>query len=233
MFTVVTPSRWLAGCAGTSSLFRDQRIETIPNPLDLERFKPVDKRTARELLALPQDKKLLLFGGIIGTRVRNKGFHLLVSALREVAERGWRDYAELMVFGSSEPAVAPDLTLKTRYLGHLDDDARIALLYAAADVFISPSLQENLPNTVMEAMACGTPCVAFNQGGVPDLIDHEINGYLAQPYEPADLARGIAWVIEDEKRWQDLSNRARRKTEIEFELHSVARQYGNLYQEVI
>jgi len=233
LFTVVTPSRWLAGCAGTSSLFRDQRIETIPNPLDLEQFKPVDKRTARELLALPQDKKLLLFGGIIGTRVRNKGFHLLVSALREVAERGWSDYAELMVFGSSEQAVAPDLTLKTRYLGHLDDDARIALLYAAADVFVAPSLQENLPNTVMEAMACGTPCVAFNQGGVPDLIDHETNGYLARPYEPADLVRGIAWVIEDEKRWQDLSNRARRKTEIEFELHSVARQYGNLYQEVI
>ena len=232
-FTVVTPSRWLAGCAGASSLFHDKRIEVIPNGLDLQRFKPVDRQTARERLALPQGKKLLLFGGIIGTRVRNKGFHLLVSAMKELVERGWRDRAELVVFGASEPATAPDLGLNARYLGHLDDDDRIALLYAAADVFVAPSLQENLPNTIMEAMACGTPCVAFNQGGVADLIDHERNGYLAQPYEPADLARGIAWVLEDDGRWHALSMRTRQKTEEEFDLQSVALRYAKLYQEMI
>jgi glycosyltransferase involved in cell wall biosynthesis len=84
----------------------------------------------------------------------------------------------------------------------------------------------------MEAMACGTPCVAFDQGGLPDLIDHERNGYLARPYEPGDLAQGIAWVCDNDERWQDLSMKARRKTEEEFDLLAVAKRYAGLYQEM-
>ncbi len=104
-------------------------------------------------------------------------------------------------------------------------------MYAAADVFVAPSMQENLPNTIMEALACGTPCVAFNIGGISDLIDHQQNGYLAAPYEIDDLARGIAWVLEDDGRAKWLAANGRQKVEREFELNMIARRYLNLYQE--
>jgi glycosyltransferase involved in cell wall biosynthesis len=161
-----------------------------------------------------------------------QGFHLLAEALREVAGRGWRDTAEVVVFGSSEPAQPQDFGLKARYFGWLSDDIGLALLYSAADVLVAPSMQENLPYTVMESMACGTPCVAFDQGGVPDLIDHEHTGYLARPYEPASLAHGILWVLGDENRRRELSSRARQKAEHEFSLEKIANKYAELYREI-
>ena len=230
--TVVTPSNWLAHSARTSSLFKDIRIEVIPNGLDLVRYKPIDRRIARELLSLPQEKKLILFGGKSGTSDRNKGFHLFAKALQEVAFREWRDTAEVVVFGSLEPVQPPDLGLKTRYLGWLNDDVSLALLYAAADVFVFPSIQEVLGYAAMESMACGTPCVAFNQGGVSDLIDHEHNGYLARPYEPASLAHGILWVLGDESRRRELSFQARQKVERDFALENVAGRYVELYRDI-
>ena len=231
--TVVTPSNWLAACARSSSLFRDLRVEVIPNGLDLERFKPSNKSVARSLLGLPQDKKLILFGGVNVDGDRNKGLHNLLPALRRLASQGWREKAELLVFGTSRPADAADFGLPARYLGKLADEADISLLYAAADVFAAPSIQENLPNTVMEAAACGTPSVAFRIGGMPDLIEHKRNGYLAVPFDPEDLAQGIGWVLADGSRWQELSNWGRGKMEREFAMDQVARRYAGLYEDVL
>ena len=230
--TLVAPSRWLAGCARSSSLFRDARIEVIPNGLDLTRYKPAHRGFARDVLGLPQHKKLILFGAKHGSDDRNKGLHLLASALRLLKDGGKDDGAELVVFGSTASTVLSRAGLKASYQGFLHDEVSLALLYAAADVFVAPSIQENLPFTVMEAMACGTPCVAFRQGGVPDLIDHERTGYLARPFEAEDLARGIAWVLEDGERWRALSSRARAKVEQEFDLERVARRYVDLYRDV-
>jgi glycosyltransferase involved in cell wall biosynthesis len=232
--TIIAPSRGMAACARSSALFRNARIEVIPNGLEVQRFKPVDQRTARAMLSLPQDRKLVLFGAKSATNDRNKGFHLLVQSLQELSSGSQRHASiELLVFGSSQPDPPPDLGFKAHYLGWQHDDAALALLYAAADVFVLPSLQESLGYTAMEAMACGTPCVAFNQGGVPDLIDHEHNGYLAHPYEPADLARGIAWVLEDEDRWKSLSALARHKVEREFAVEKVAERHITLYKEIL
>jgi glycosyltransferase involved in cell wall biosynthesis len=230
--TVVAPSRWMGACAQASSLFRGRRIEVIPNGLDVERYKPFDKRATRDFFALPQDKKLILFGAKDATRDRNKGFHLLVQALHELTGSDQRDNIEIIIFGSFE-RYATDLGFKAHYLGWQRDDVSLARLYSAADVFVMPSIQENLPYTVMEAMACGTPCVAFNQGGVPDLIDHEQNGYLARPFDPADLARGIAWVMGNDKLHQELSMNARRKVERGFALKKVAEQHLALYREIL
>jgi glycosyltransferase involved in cell wall biosynthesis len=230
--TVVAPSRWLAGCARASSLFRDARVEVIPNGLDLGRFKPVHKGFAREVLGLPPDRKLVLFGGKNCSDDRNKGLHLLATALRILKDGGKGRDAELVVFGSTTSTILSRAGVAARYQGFLHDDASLALLYAAADVFVAPSIQENLPYTVMEAMACGTPCVAFEQGGLPELIEHTRTGFLARAFEPEDLAHGIAWVLEDGERWRTLSARAREKTEREFEAASVARRYVELYREL-
>jgi glycosyltransferase involved in cell wall biosynthesis len=115
----------------------------------------------------------------------------------------------------------------------VQDELTQALIYSAADVFVLPSIQENLSNMILEALACGTPCVAFNIGGMPDMIEHQMNGYLAQPYEIQDLAQGIVWVIENESRYKALSNAARTKVVQEFNLQLQARRYAALYRELI
>jgi glycosyltransferase involved in cell wall biosynthesis len=233
--TLVTPSSWLADCAGASSLFRNRRIEVIPNGLDLSLFKPIEKRVARDLLRLSQDKKYILFGATNSSCDPNKGFQFLLPALQILSAKGQKANTELLVFGSSEPP-HPDLPrfgMKANYLGRVHEEVSLALLYSAADVLVVPSIQENLPNIVMESMACGTPCVAFNQGGVPELIEHEQTGYLARPFETDDLARGILWVLENKDRRNELSFRSRRKVELEFDLDLVARRYAALYQGIL
>jgi glycosyltransferase involved in cell wall biosynthesis len=230
--TVVAPSRWMGERAKSSSLFSEVRVEVIPNGIDVQRYKPFDKRAARELFSLPHDKKLVLFGAKGAMSDRNKGFHLLQEALRELASGPMRDKIELLIFGTSAPEPPQELGFRTHYLGWLSDDVSLALLYSAADIFVFPSIQESLGYTAMEAMACGTPCAAFNQGGVPDLIDHLKNGYLARPFETADLAKGIAWVLETEERNCELENNARQKVSREFSLEKVAERHMALYRDL-
>jgi glycosyltransferase involved in cell wall biosynthesis len=230
--TIVALSSWLANCARSSSLFKDLRVELIPNGIDTQKYKPLNKQIARELLNLPQNKQLILFGSLKATSDKRKGFYLLQPALQQLSKSGWSDQIELVVFGASKPAHSNDFGLPTHYLGTLGDDLSLALLYSAADVFVLPSTQENLANTVMEAIACGTPCVTFNIGGMPDMIEHQKNGYLAQPYDINDLAAGIVWVIENEERHQKLSYRARKKTEQEFTLEIQAHRYLSLFTEI-
>jgi glycosyltransferase involved in cell wall biosynthesis len=231
--TIVSPSLWLAECARTSSLFKDVRVEVIPYGLDTEKYKPLNRQVARELLHLPQDKQLVLFGALKATSDQRKGFHLLQPALQDLSQSEWQDRLELVIFGSSAPEKPPDLGFKTHYLGTLSDDLSLALVYSAADVFVLPSTQDNLPNTVLEAIACGTPCVAFNIGGMPDMIEHQKNGYLAQPYKIEDLAQGIAWVLENKERHRKLGDRAREKAEQEFTLEIQARRYLSLFTEIL
>jgi glycosyltransferase involved in cell wall biosynthesis len=230
--TVVTPSRWMARCAEESSLFRDRRVEVIPNGLDLNRYKSVNKRVSRDILGLSQDKQLILFGAVNATRDPNKGFHLLKEALRYLNSNGSAEKAELLLFGTSENQNTPDPGMKCHFKGILQDDISLSVLYSAADIFVAPSIQDNLPNTVMEAMACGTPCIAFHIGGMPDLIDNQENGYLATPYDVRDLARGMSWLLSDNKRRQTLSQNARHKIESQFDIKIVARRYINLYREI-
>ena len=230
---VVTPSNWMAKLARASSLFKEARVEVIPNGLDSQVYQPFDRATARKLLKLPQDKQLVLFGASSATSDRRKGFHLLQPALQSLSQSGWHDKIELVVFGSSRPSNPPDLGFNSRYLGRLGDDISLALVYAAADVFVAPSIQDNLPNTVVEAIACGTPCVAFKIGGMPDIIEHQQNGYLAPAYEVEELARGIAWVLENRERHQKLCHRAREKAEQEFSQQLMARRYLSLFAEMV
>ena len=231
--TIVTPSKWLAQCASSSSLFRNLRIETIPNGLDLQRYKPVNRQIVRSLLNLPQNKQLILFGAVKATSDRRKGFHLLEPALQSLCQSGWQDKIELVVVGASQSDNQAGLGFKTHYLGKLNDDISLAQVYAAADVFVAPSIQDNLPNTVIEAIACGTPSVAFKIGGMPEIIEHQQNGYLAQPYDIEDLARGIVWLLEDKEKHQKLGDRARAKAEQKFTLELQARRYTSLYNEIM
>jgi len=228
--TVVCPSRWIASCARSSSLLGGAHIEVIPNGLSLQSFRPLDRRKAREMLGLPADKRLILFGAWGNSR--RKGLHLLVDALGRLRAEGRQDRLELVIFGFHKPTEPSDHGFNTHYLGLLHDPVSLAMAYASADVFAIPSIEDNLPNTAIEAIACGTPCVAFRTGGLPDIIEHRENGYLAEPYDPADLAHGLAWVLDDEGRRQSLGRRARQKAEDEFSDDLCAKRYVELYREL-
>lgn len=230
---IVTPSRWLGERAQSSPLLAGFPVSVIPNAIDTDRFRPTAKDTARTLLRLPGGRKLILFGAEHGANEPRKGFSHLQTALRLLAERAGASQCTAVVFGASAPERPPDLGVPSAYVGRLNDDARLAALYSAADVFVAPSIQENLSNTVMEALACGTPCVAFDIGGMPDMIEHRRNGYLARPFDAADLAEGIRWILEDDQRRKELSSRARQKVLDEFAMPVVARRHLDLYRRIL
>ncbi len=180
---IITCSDWLGNRARQSSILGGHSIKTIPNAIDTEFFSP----TATNL-GLNPNKKYVLF---VAMRVNApaKGFHLLKEALQYLDA----DTTELLIVGGE---LTEELPLKAHNLGQISDPAKMRDIYAAADAFVTPSLEENLPNTIMEAMACGTACVGFEVGGIPEMIEHEVTGYVAQAFDPKDLAKGINWCLE-------------------------------------
>lgn len=194
LFHFVTPSTWLGECVSKSSLGRMHDVTVIPNCIDQRVYRPHDKSVARQLLGLPQDKKLLLFGAMSATDTR-KGFRLLrdaIASLRDQQE--FVDQFELVVFGASHGSYETEMGIKCHYLGRIHDDIALSLTYSAADVFVAPSIQDNLPNTLVESLSCGTPCVAFSIGGMPGMVVSGVTGSLVQPFDISALARGIQSV---------------------------------------
>lgn len=231
--TIVTPSQWLAESAKASSLFKNFRVEVIPHGLDLTLYRPHQRNVAREILGLPQEKLLVLFGAINSTSDRNKGFHLLQTALEKLSQSIPHSELELVIFGASQPEKPLDIRFKTHYLGKLADSTSLSLIYSAADVMVVPSIQESFGQTAFESLACATPVVAFNATGLRDIVDHQYNGYLAQPYEAEDLARGIIWILENQERHHKLSFNARQKAENEYDHKIQAHRYFSLFTEIV
>ena len=231
--TIVSTSHWLRDMARQSSIFREKRIEVLPNPIDTDRYRPIDKQLARSVWNLPQDKNLILFSAFRATADKRKGNQFLIPALKKLAQAEWKKNTELLVIGANPPENDVDFGMKINYMGYLNDEISQVLLYSAADITVAPSMQENLSNTVMESLACGTPVVAFNIGGMPDLIDHKQSGYLAKPFDSEDLATGIAWILDDNDRRLALSKHARQQVEQKYAMEIVAKQYQHLYQELI
>jgi glycosyltransferase involved in cell wall biosynthesis len=180
---IITCSDWLGNRAKQSSILGGHSVKTIPNAIDTEFFSP-----SANSLGLDPSKKYVLF---VAMRVNApaKGFHLLKEALQFLDA----STTELLIVGGE---VTEELPLKAHNFGQVSDPAKMRDIYAAADVFVTPSLEENLPNTIMEAMACGTACVGFEVGGIPEMIEHEKTGYVAKAFDPADLAKGINWCLE-------------------------------------
>lgn len=228
---IVTPSRWLAGCVRESELMRDWPVTVVPNALDTDAWRPVERQTARALLGLQPDIPLILFGAMGGSKERHKGFDLLRKALEYL--RGNIDGLQLSVFGQSAPKESEDLGFRVNYLGHVHDDLSLRVIYSAADALVIPSRRDNLPNTGVEAHACGVPVVAFDTCGLPDIVRHKETGYLAKAFDPEDLARGIAWVVSDAERNRTLGLAAREDAVARYSYPAVAGQYLEVYKKVI
>jgi glycosyltransferase involved in cell wall biosynthesis len=231
--TIVAPSEWMANRAAASSLFRQRRIETIPHGLDTTKYHPIGQTVARDLLKLPQDRRLVLFGALDGPSNRRKGYHLLLPTLQHLAQQAVDRPIELVIFGTSQPEMLASLPFKVHLLDKLNDDVTLALAYSAADLLLVPSMQESFGQTASEALACGTPVVAFNATGLRDIIDHHQNGYLAEPFNVKDLAQGVAWVLQDQEHCQKLGQAARQKALQSFSVELQAKRYLSLFDKIL
>ena len=228
---LVSPSQWLAKCAGQSTLMADQPCAVIPNCINHQVYRPVPRSTACEALGLSPRSRYVLFGASSATGDPRKGYAELRDALKELHRQSTQSAQpiELLIFGASAPSSGEsDLPFPAHYFGNLSDDLTLALLYSAADVFAAPSLQDNLPNTLVEALACGLPCVAFHIGGMPDLIEHKATGWLAEPFEPVGFAEGLLHWLE-RPRPEEACRRFSLRTH---SYANVADQYLNLYQRI-
>jgi len=224
---IIGPSLWLTKCAQESILFRGHSVTNIPNPIDTNLYRPMEKNYARDLLNLPKGSKIILFGAA-SIDDPNKNFALLVELLEQMNMMD----VDLIVFGSKRPDVTRDAKLRIKYLGPLYEDLSMRILYNAADLVVVPSFQENLSNVILESMSCGIPVAAFNIGGNPDIIEHKTCGYLAKPYDLKDLACGIQWIL-DNINQKSLAEHARQKIINCFDVELVSSQYRKLYREIL
>lgn len=231
--TLVAPSQWMADCARKSALFQHHRIEVIHHGLNLQTFHPTPTRIARASLQLPQDKQIIVFGAPNALEDPRKGFQYLLPALQQLIANDWGQRIHLVIFGADNPEMSIQLNCPVTSLGHIDSDQTLALLYAAADVMIVPSLHEAFGHTACEAIASGTPVVGFNATGIKDIVTHQQSGYLARPYQIDDLARGIAWVLQDPQRHTQLRQAARSQAVANFDYVKQAAYYAQLFQDLL
>ena len=229
----VTCSRWLETQAKQSSLLSGQPVVSIPNPIDTRVFRHGNKDEAREHLGLPADKKIILF---VSQRVTDerKGMAYLSEAIRLLVEEHPQAAHDTVVaiLGGHAEELDGKLALPVFPLGYVSDEKKIVEVYNAVDVFVLPSLEDNLPNTIMEAMACGVPCVGFKTGGIPEEIDHKKTGYVAQQRDSADLARGIWWVLAEADR-DALRQASLRKVGTSYAQDAVSLRYIEVYNEAL
>jgi len=229
----VACSRWLEGEAKKSALLSGQHITSIPNPINTRVYCPQDQAEARRQMGLPVEGRIILFVSQKVTDER-KGISYFVEAINQLAGQHpeMKENTHIAILGAHADDVASQLALPTHALGYLSDERQIVAVYNAADVFVTPSLEDNLPNTIMESMACGVPCVGFRVGGIPEMIDHRKNGYVAEFRNAADLARGIAWVLTEADR-DALRSEALRKVKLSYSQSSVSLRYIELYQQAL
>ena len=225
-FVVVCPSAWLAAQAGHSVLLQGCDIRVIPNGIDTREFSPVEKGEARRRLRLPANAKIVLFVADSVTDQR-KGLPLLrdaVAALRTVP-------GILVVTLGRNPG-GLEFDVPCRHLGELSDAARLRDAYGAADVFAIPTREDNLPNTILEAMACGTPVVGFRVGGVGEAIVDRCTGLLAEPENANDLAVALRRMLTDGELRRTCADNGRRRAEVEYGVELQAQRYLVLYEEL-
>ena len=228
--TFVGCSRWMADLARQSALTRGHTVTNIPNAINTEVFTPMDKAAARQKYNLPEDMRLLLFGAQKITDKR-KGFSFLVEACEHISMHHptLPGHLGVVVLGGDAASVKEALPLPVYTVNYLSNEAEIAQLYNAADLFVTPSLQDNLPNTIVEAMACGVPCVGFNVGGIPEMIHHKQDGYVADYCDSIDFAQGISWCL-NENRHPALSAAARSAALATYSEAVAAQRYQEIYK---
>jgi glycosyltransferase involved in cell wall biosynthesis len=227
---IVAPSQWLTEQAKASMLSRFP-IHYIPNGIDTTAYQPLDTLLCKTLLDIPTNKKVLLFGAE-SLKDSRKGSDLLFQALQKLPQ-SLKEETILLTFGNGGETITSELGMPTLSLGYISSDRLKSVAFSAADLFIFPTRADNLPLVLQESMACGTPMVSFKIGGVPDLVRHNVTGYLAEPENSTDFCNGIVMLLEDEQLRQTMSENCRAIALDEYSLEMQAKRYIELYQQVL
>lgn len=223
----VTPSRWLAEEVKRSPLTQRFPVSVIPYGLDLNDFAPRDSAACRETLGLPGDAKILLFVAD-GLDNERKGFALLTTVLENLPS----DLPVAVVsVGRNQPQV--EVNVPWFHVGQVNNDRQLSELYSAADLFVIPSLQDNLPNTVLEAMACGTPTLGFDIGGIPDMVRPGITGMLVPPADAPALGAAMVRLFQEPENLRQMGENCRRIALEEYPLTLQAERYAKLYESLL
>jgi len=233
---LVSPSRWLKDQASASPIVHDWPIRVIPNPIDLDVFRPHDTALAKSQLGMDPATPSILFALTNDLSDRRKGADLLTNALRRLPQAWGEESVDLQIaiLGHTQaPDDWPTLPFQTHWLGRTFDDAKVAMAYAAADVVAVPSRMDNLPQVATEAAACGKPVVAFDIGGLPDIVEHRLSGYLARPEDVDDMAYGLKWILSNQDLTIRMGLEARRRAEQAWSFSSVSAQYQEVFREAI
>ncbi|MCK5057137.1 MAG: glycosyltransferase family 4 protein [Candidatus Aminicenantes bacterium] len=235
--TIVTPGQWLASCAKKSKLFKDLRVEVIPNSLETDRFYPISKKDAKKSIGVPEDSLTLLFVAEIVSEKR-KGFTELLQAIHTCKKdprfKQLIEKNKIHILSLGESSAELDRAgIPVKPLGYLNSKEKIRNAYNAADLYILSSLEDNLPNTMLEAMACATPVVAFNVGGMPDMIRNEETGALAENRDPEKLSEAILGLLFDPGKRERLGKNCRKLIEEKYALHHQAENYLALYEDLL
>lgn len=228
---IVTCSNWLAQNAQKASLLLGKKIHSIPNPIETDLYNPRSKAEAREKLGLPKERKIILFGAANVSDPR-KGMKHLIFTLNHLAKSVNRDDIELLIFGKAPKFLTDKFPFHVRLLNYVKSKETLIDLYNAADAFVLPSLEDNLPNTVMEALACGLPVAAFRIGGVPEMVTHGACGYLSTPGDSIGLADGIKQLLYNDQSASFRLN-AREKVEQCYAPQLIANKYVELYKSLL
>lgn len=235
---IVTPSRWLASCASESALLKGRRVEVIPYGLDTEIFTPGENSaSAKQEFGIEDGCTTILFGAS-DINDKRKGIDLFINALRDCKKnREFREIVEnkkvkLMIFGQSSEEIRA-LNIPYIEFDFIKSTSKLAKLYSAADIFVLPSLEDNLPNTMLEAMSCGTPVVGFRTGGLPDMVIDDVTGKLAEPGDFSRLGEIIRDLVFDSVKRQELSKNCRKMMADRFKLRDSAGNYLKLFQELL
>jgi glycosyltransferase involved in cell wall biosynthesis len=217
--TLIVPSRWMLELVEASPLLSRFPVRRIPHGVDTTVFRPQPKAEARARLGLPLDRRIVLFAAS-HLNERRKGLDLLERAITLM------DEAPLLALageGQAPPGV------ESRSLGAIAEDELLAQAYAAADAVAVPTIADALTQTAIESIACGTPCVTFDRGGVTDVVTHMQTGYQARFGEVADLAHGLQTVLDGD----GFGARCRETAEAEFSVELQVQRYVELYQELL
>jgi len=225
--SIVTCSKWLKGIANTSSLFENVEIQHIPNPIDVDLFYSAK--------STPEKNSHTLLFQAMNLKDERKGFEFFFKSLKHLRLKypNLARKIKLIFFGKQKVSEIDQLGFPKTHLGVLKEQKQIASAYRKADLFIIPSLQDNLPNTVMESLSCGIPVVGFDTGGIPEMVDHLHNGYIVPQKDSKGLAEGIKWVLENENRYKKLCANARAKAEKSYSYKVISNKYRELYLSLI
>ncbi len=224
--TVITPSKWLGEYSKKSLVFGGSQTFVIPNGLDTKIFRPREKMFCRELFDIPADAKIILFsaGNITGKR---KGFSIFLKAIKELDIKKYY----FIALGSYDEKTRENLPVN--FLGYIDDERLNSCVYSAADVFVMPGLEDNLPNTILESIACGTPVIGSNTGGIPDVVRPGINGELFEPANSEELADNIEKYFSDIDLIKKMSRNCREIAVCEYDSAVQAKKYIRLYEKIL